>query len=176
MRPARILTALALAAVLVSAAVIPAVGAEIRSGMATLVSQDQDLLRRFNRKVRLDGGFFGFGGGDGPVDAQVARKLDRFGATVQSILDMRPDNFRFRVELVASSADVDRIYQQQYGFKRGFIAFFSPKTDTIYVSVADVNRHVFAHELAHAVIHHYFDRAPPTKIHELLAQYVESQL
>ena len=57
-----------------------------------------------------------------------------------------------------------------------FIAFYSPKTKTVYFSLKDLYLKVFAHELAHAVIDHYFEKAPPTKIHEMLAQYVENQL
>ncbi|TYO98333.1 hypothetical protein EDC39_107134 [Geothermobacter ehrlichii] len=173
MHPAHILSVALLSGVL---AAIPAAGAEIRSRQASLVYDRPEQLRQFNSRVRLSGGFFSFGSGSGQIDRDVSNKLDRFASLVQTILDMRPDNFRYRVVLLDSAEDVDRVYQQQYGMKRDFIAFFSPKTDTIYISTADVDRNVFAHELAHAVIHHYFHRAPPTKIHELLAQYVESQI
>lgn len=157
-------------------ATAPATAAEIHSRIATLSYDRIELLRQFNKKVRLGGGFFSFGGSAANVDDEVRKKLDQFGGRVQEILEMRPDKFHFKVVLLPNSKAVDQVYAEQFRLTKGFIAFFSPKTDTIYVSVEDVRPKVFAHELAHAVIHHYFHRAPPTKIHELLAQYVESQL
>ncbi|PNU21223.1 hypothetical protein C2E25_02680 [Geothermobacter hydrogeniphilus] len=164
------------AGLLLLLAAAPATAGEIHSRYATLSYDRVELLLRFNSKVRLDGGFFSFGSSSAHVDDEVRKKLDQFAARVQEILDMRPKGFKFKVVLLPNRRRVDEIYAEQYRLRKGFIAFFSPKTNTIYISVDDVKSRVFAHELAHAVIHHYFNRAPPTKIHELLAQYVESQL
>lgn len=154
----------------------PAMGLEIKSRFADLNYTSPADLSSFNRELQ-EGFGFGFGGGDTLTIANEVRdKLDKLATRVQEILDMYPAKFHYRVTLVENQKQIDDIYDSEYHSRPGFIAYFSPKSDTIYVSLEDVSRRVFAHELAHAVIHHYFHRAPPTKIHELLAQYVEEQL
>ena len=95
---------------------------------------------------------------------------------VQEILEMYPAKLRFTITLLPSKKEVQEQYRQQYDRDVEFIAFYAPETDTVYVSVKDIDLHVFAHELAHVIIDHYFNRAPPVKIHEVLAQYVETQI
>jgi hypothetical protein len=48
-----------------------------------------------------------------------------------------------------------------------------PEGNTIYVSLKDVSLGMLAHEVAHAIISSYFVVAPPEKVQEVLAGYVE---
>jgi hypothetical protein len=154
---------------------VPAHGFELQSRFATLVYQHPEDLDLFNRAFRTGFGL-GFGGGTSlNHEAETLKRLDEYAARVQSILDMRPPGFHYRIQLLADKRDVDNQYLREYQSKPGFIAYFSPKSDTIYLSLNDLEKTVLIHELAHAVIHHYFNKAPPVKIHELLAQYVERE-
>ncbi len=136
-----------------------------------------DELRQFNKRVKMGTFSFGFGNQTRvTVEEDVKRKVNLTIARVQEILEMFPRGLKFDIVLLPSEEDVQRIYREQYNLEVNFIAFYSPKTNTAYFSTRDVSLTVFAHELAHAVINHYFDNAPPVKIHELLAQYVESQM
>jgi len=78
--------------------------------------------------------------------------------------------------MLPSDEEVQAVYKKKYREDVDFIAFYSPRDKTIFVSVPDTNLGVLAHEIAHAVIDLYYGRATPLKIHEVLAQYVESHL
>ncbi|MEJ2201830.1 MAG: hypothetical protein P8X63_12580 [Desulfuromonadaceae bacterium] len=134
-------------------------------------------LRQFNKRVSLGTFSFRFGKQDRvTVEEEVKRKVNLTLARVQEILDMFPRELKFEIFLLPSEKEVQAIYLEQFAQEVSFIAFYSPKTNAAYFSVQDIDMGVFAHELAHVVINHYFDNAPPVKIHELLAQYVESQM
>jgi hypothetical protein len=154
---------------------IPAHGFELQSRFATIEYQHPEDLGRYNKALRNSFGL-GFGGGNSlSIESETLKRLDDYAVRVQSILDMHPPGFRYHVRLLADKREVNNQYQTEYQSKPGFIAYFSPKSDTIYLSLNDLEKTVLVHELAHAVIHHYFNKAPPVKIHELLAQYVERE-
>lgn len=52
-------------------------------------------------------------------------------------------------------------------------SIYIPSHNTIYVSFKDITAGMLAHEMAHAVISTYFVVAPPPKMQEILAGYVE---
>jgi hypothetical protein len=56
------------------------------------------------------------------------------------------------------------------------VSFYVYDLNTIYVSAGSFKREVLGHEIAHAVISHYFVVQPPMKAQEVLAGYVEYQL
>jgi hypothetical protein len=89
---------------------------------------------------------------------------------------MRPKGLHFRIEIFTTDAEVQAVFKKEYNRQVDFIAFYSPRSETIYVANNKLRRSVFAHEIAHAIIDRYFDKSPPVKVHELLAQYVEKQL
>ena len=68
------------------------------------------------------------------------------------------------------------IFRKKYGRDVDYIAFYSPRDKTVYVSVSDVELTVLAHEIGHVIIDFYYGMATPQKIHEVLAQYVEEHL
>ncbi|NWF98959.1 MAG: hypothetical protein HXY52_08525 [Nitrospirae bacterium] len=107
---------------------------------------------------------------------EIKNKMDVLIEKVESILEMYPREIRISIILLDSDKEVQGIYHKKYGRNVDFIAFYSPKDKTIYLSINDVELAVLAHELAHAVIDHYYGITTPTKIHEVLAQYVESHL
>lgn len=107
---------------------------------------------------------------------EVSEKFDIVIERVMEILEMFPKKMRITVVFHRDQEGVDAAYRKIYGIPTEFIAFYSPKTRELHLSLDDLNLHVLAHESAHAVIDHYFGVAPPTKIHEVLAQYVEEHI
>ncbi|MCK4851521.1 MAG: hypothetical protein KAS86_00250 [Candidatus Omnitrophica bacterium] len=97
-------------------------------------------------------------------DMSLARsRVDRLIDRVQSILDMYPDNFRFKIELHTE-------------YKKGLIAAYYRDRNSVKVYADKVTDGVLAHEIAHAVICNYFNPPPPAKMQEILAQYVDRHL
>ena len=150
---------------------------ELHARYVTLEYTDTAQLKSFNKKLKPSSFSFSFSKSSSPdLAGEVRKKLNQLSGQVQEILEMKPNNLKFRVSLLANRAEVKKIYQEQFNRKVDFVAFYSPKTKTVYFSIKDLRLKVFVHEVAHAVIDHYFDKAPPTKIHEMLAQYVETKI
>jgi hypothetical protein len=89
---------------------------------------------------------------------------------------MFPNEVKFTVSLLSSDDEVQRIYRSKYGKSVDYIAFYSPRDKTVFVSVKDIDTGVLAHEIAHVIIDLFYGIATPAKIHEVLAQYVETHL
>lgn len=150
---------------------------EILTHTARIRFEGDEDLRQFNKRVKLGTFSFRFGRQNRVTMAdEVKNKLSLTITQVQEILEMFPRGMKFDIVLLPSKKEVRRIYWEQFNREVKFIAFYSTKTNTVYLSVQDVNISILAHELAHVVINHYFENAPPVKIHEVLAQYVESQM
>ncbi|MEA3545471.1 MAG: hypothetical protein U9R69_09675, partial [Thermodesulfobacteriota bacterium] len=110
------------------------------------------------------------------VQSEVRKKINQLNGRVQEILEMKPPNMKFNIVLLPNKKEVQKVYRKLYKRNVNFIAFYSPSDRTAYYSVKDLRLRVYAHEIAHAVINHYFDKDPPVKIHEMLAQYVETKI
>lgn len=94
----------------------------------------------------------------------ASNRIDRIIERVEAILDMHPKNFNISIYLEKTHRDPQRR------------AFYEHKTRYIHVSIEDSSEGVFAHEIAHAVMNQYFSSPPPSKIQEILAQYVDKYL
>lgn len=152
-------------------------GFDLEGRFVTLSYQDNGTLTRFNKSVKA--GLFSslFGNRNQlTLEEEVLNKVDQITARVQQVLEMTPKGMRFKVLLMNTSGEVQQAYREMYNRNVDFIAYYSPQANTVYLAVEDVNLRVVSHEIAHAVINHYFQNAPPVKIHEMLAQYVESQI
>ncbi|MBL7072103.1 MAG: hypothetical protein ISS26_08075 [Candidatus Omnitrophica bacterium] len=98
------------------------------------------------------------------INTTLARsRVDRIIERVQTVLDMYPEDFRVDIYLTT-------------GYKGGYIAFYSFDKETITVYTDRVTDGVLAHEIAHAVMHRYFEVPPPRKIQEILCRYADSHL
>ena len=151
--------------------------ANLETRYASVIYEDIELLQIFHRKVKLGGIRFSFGQRvNTNLPGEVRKKINQLNGRVQEILEMKPHNMRFRIVLLPNRKEVQKIYKEQYNRKVDFIAFYSPLDKTVYLSVKDLRLRVYVHEVAHAVIDHYFEIAPPVKIHEMLAQYVEAKI
>lgn len=150
---------------------------EIKSRYATIQYEKEELLREFNRELLL-GSLSHLMRFKKNVTWQdeVKNKVDIIVERVEIVLDMRPADISFKIVLLPTDEDVQQAYKSRYNRKVDYIAFYAPKDKTIYVSVNDVRIGVFAHELGHLIIDLYYKTSTPSKIHEVLAQFVETHL
>jgi hypothetical protein len=150
---------------------------ELKSRYATVVYGSDEQLRRFDKEISLGSLSYLLGGRKSvTVDDEVRNKLDVLIERVESILSMYPKEVRFSLVLLSSDTEVQAVFRRKYGKDVEYISFYSPRDKTIYASVRDVDAGVMAHEIAHLIIDLYYGIETPEKIHEVLAQYVESHL
>ncbi|MCP3932149.1 MAG: hypothetical protein GY705_24005 [Bacteroidetes bacterium] len=107
---------------------------------------------------------------------EVIAKVDVIIEKAEVVLDMFPDNLHITVILLANAQDVAKMYLSKYGKIMEYIAYYSMSENTIYISVDDTNLRVFAHEVGHAIVNHYFEVRPPYTVHELMAQFTEEHI
>lgn len=152
-------------------------GFELKTEYATIIYEKEEHLRQFNKKVSLGSLSYlmrnkkSFTAAD-----EVKNKLDVIVERVETILDMFPKGLKFTIVLLSSDTDVQKVYRNRYGSRVNFIAFYSPKDKTVFISVDDIKLGVLAHELTHVILDQYFGVSPPVKIHEILARFVETHL
>lgn len=150
---------------------------ELKSRFTTIVYSSEDLVRRFNRELSL--GRLSYLLKNRPsitAEDEVRNKVDVIVERVETIIEMFPRDFKFTIILLPSEDEVQAVYRNKYERSVDYIAFYAPKEKIMYVSVEDVDIGVLAHEIAHVVIDFYYGISTPTKIHEVLAQYVETHL
>ena len=94
----------------------------------------------------------------------ASNRIDRIVERVETIIDMRPKDLH-----------VD-IYLQRGDLKYNEIAFYQYKTGAVYISVDKASDGVFAHELSHAIVNRYFTTPIPSKMQEIITQYVDKYL
>ncbi|MBN3038424.1 MAG: hypothetical protein JW869_03280 [Candidatus Omnitrophica bacterium] len=152
----------------------------IESQYCTIRYRPEVDLKKINRKIDLT--FFDFN----PqyykvkveeVEQKLAEKFDRLFERVQQILDMFPRKIHINVAIYEDQQQLDDCYYQLFGpSSKQRISYYVHKYTTIYTTESAISEEVLAHEIAHAIIDHYFLILPPEKIKELLAQYVEFHL
>lgn len=143
-------------------------------------------LERLNRKLKLgrSSGFLGlFGGGEsGSIRERLGKKVDDIFKNAQVLLDMYNCKSIIKIMTYADQNEIDQAYSNlisQFNLSSihtDRIAFYFHKLKTVYVSLETVTEGVLAHELAHSIIDHYFIIRPPSKVAEMLAQYVDKHL
>ncbi len=152
-------------------------GYELKTRYITIVYNNEDQLRRFNKEISLGSLSYLLRNKKSiTADDEIKNKLDVIIERVESILEMYPKEVKFTITLLSSDDEVQGIFRSKYGKNVDYIAFYSPRDKTIFVSVKDIELEVLAHEIAHVVIDFYYGTSTPTKIHEVLAQYVETHL
>ncbi|OQX13534.1 MAG: hypothetical protein BWK76_16055 [Desulfobulbaceae bacterium A2] len=153
-------------------------GGELRTQYATVQYDSPALLQEFNDNLQL-------GRQLGHVltmrkaltrEDELRAKLDIVINKAQEVLDMRPQNLRFIIRLYPNEQGVRAEYKKNYNQEVNYLAYYSLSRKTMYLSVNRVSLRVFAHEVGHVIVDHFFPVRPPYKIHELMAQYVETHI
>lgn len=175
--PSRILKATLSSLILILLLVSSSFAGEIKGRYATIIYDDEELLRKFNDKIFLGRGlYFLSKKRKNTVTEEIKDKTNVIVEKVEAVLEMFPEKLRFTIVLLPTAKDVQRVFKENYKKNVDYIAFYSPKQKTVYLSVKDIKLRVLAHEIGHVVVEHYFDVSPPVKIHELLAQFAETHI
>ena len=96
---------------------------------------------------------------------------------VSGILDMLPYGMKTSVKICRNVEDLRGLYTGMFASDLGNQkSFYVYQTGTMYVSEDNFKREIIGHEMAHAIISHYFVVPAPVKIQEVLAMYVEFNL
>ncbi len=103
--------------------------------------------------------------------------LDALFIWAGNVLDMQLYSFRGTIKIVATSADLGKVYQALYGVEgRPQKAFYVYEVNTLYLSAEDFTKEIIGHEMAHAIVSNFFVVQPPEKVAEVLSGYIEFQL
>jgi hypothetical protein len=150
---------------------------EIKTQYIKVVYSSEDELRSFSKDIYLGSLSYLLRNRESVMaEDDLKNRLDVIVEKVESILDMYPKEVKFTIRLLPSEDAVRRVYKARYGKSADYIAFYSSIGKVIFVSVADVDTRILAHEIAHAIIDLYYGIATPSRIHEILAEYVADHL
>ncbi|MBU0469823.1 MAG: hypothetical protein KKD07_09280 [Candidatus Omnitrophica bacterium] len=109
-------------------------------------------------------------------DSILAKTLDSLYLEVSDILDLHSYNYHGSIHFVKDQAAVRKIFAKYFGKEFSERSFFLQEENIIFISSEDLTLGMLGHEIAHAIICHYFVAPPPTKTQEVLAGYVEYSL
>jgi hypothetical protein len=117
-------------------------------------------------------------GEDIASEPDIARMADILYGLVGDMLDMHIYNFKGSIKICQDHAQLNNIYRNLFNkdLLSYMVSFYVNDISTIYISGESFRREVLGHEIAHAIINHYFVVSPPMKVQEILAKYIEYQL
>jgi hypothetical protein len=110
------------------------------------------------------------------ADEELADTLDTLFSQVCDILDMQLYSFQGNIKICRDYAQLNRIYRDFFHKELGTRSFYVHNSNTVYTSADNFRLGIVGHEIAHAIICHYFVVLPSVKVQEVLAMYVEYQL
>lgn len=152
-----------------------------KSKLVTIQYNDKHLLEEFEDKIRpssfsyaLNTIFLGENGAS--KDASLGEFVDTLFKRVQQILDMPLPSLRVKIQLLKDQKDVSWTWASITGKPTKAPAFYWKKTNTIYLQPQELSTGILAHEMGHAVIDHYFVIRPPSKVAEMLCEYVDKEI
>jgi hypothetical protein len=103
--------------------------------------------------------------------------LDALFSQICDYLDMQLYSFKGTIKICRDFEHLIGIYERLFNSRDlNTSSFYVYALNTIYISPENFKREVLGHEIAHAIISHYFVVQPPMKAAEVLAGYVEYQL
>ena len=132
---------------------------------------------RLNRRGLFSGGFFSSEPAAAATqEEEVAQRLDRLLKKAEEMLDMYPPDLKLTIKIFKNETSLGETYFKIFGERKDYEAFYIHQYETIYTSEYGISDSVIIHEMAHAVVDHYFSANPPPKVSEILATYVDQHL
>lgn len=108
---------------------------------------------------------------------ELAEMLDVLFVRACEVLDMRLYSFKGTIKICYNDEELNRVYEDLFAKEsKNRRSFYNYDFNIIYVSAQSFSRDIITHEIAHAVISHYFVISPSSRVQELLAGYAEYQL
>lgn len=143
--------------------------------------QSPEDLKTFNKKVvyysaqRSLKSLFSPSGSNSLTD-RLKKKVDALYERVQEILDMRERMNKVIINISHDKKQLNAAFYRIFKKKCSVRAWYIYEFNTIYINADDLNEGILAHEMAHAIIDHYFAVRPPEATAEILARYVDKHL
>lgn len=113
---------------------------------------------------------------DPGLEGVLAESLDALFEEVSDALDIQVYDYHGSICVLPDREAVVNMVTSIIACPYDARAFYVHEMNTIYVSAADVTAGVLGHEIAHAIMSHYFVVPPPAKVQEILSGYVEFAL
>ncbi len=110
------------------------------------------------------------------LEEQLGAKCDTIFRRVEEVLDMVPPGMHVTVRIAREQGQISHSHESRYGQGTDAVAFYVFENNTIYAACPNLSESVLAHEMAHAIIDHYFGVRPPRKVEEMLAIYADENL
>lgn len=115
--------------------------------------------------------------GNSSAEAELAEMLDILFLTVSDILDVHLYSFQGTIKVCPDEDALASVYKNLFEGEPGSrLSFYVNELNAIYITAGHFKREILGHEIAHAILSHYFVVQPPVKVAEVLAGYVEYQL
>ena len=109
-------------------------------------------------------------------ESELSEMLDALFTQVCDSLDMQLYSFQGKIKICPDKERLNKIYNSLFNKDLQASSFYVYSLNTVYISADSFKREILGHEMAHAIISHYFVVQPSVKIQEVLAGYVEYQL
>ncbi len=153
----------------------------LQSKFCTVHYSDSDQLEKFTGKIRAGAlnrtlNKFLVGNVGDSNQSELGEFLDGLFKRVQLVLDMPMSGLRVEIQLHRNVREVREVYTQLTGQSSDAPAFYWKKNNTIHIQAENLTVGMLAHEMGHAILDHYFAVQPPTKIAEMLCQYVDKEI
>ena len=153
----------------------------VETRFTRLAYRDFKDLKKVNRSIDYSPGGLSLPGFLSRVDDQelgkvISKKVDALYLRVQEILDMRPRFKKVTIRIFTNTAELKKECLKLSGGSCQIRAWYIFENNTIYINAKDVHEGMLAHEMAHAIIDHYFAVRPPRATAEILARYVDRHL
>ena len=106
----------------------------------------------------------------------LIKTIDALYLEVSDILGIHIYSFHGNIKFYSNQLGLNEVFRNY--FKEDFPerCFYFHNTNTIYVSFPDLTLGMAGHEIAHAILSHYFVIPPSNEVQEILAGYVEYNL
>ncbi len=102
--------------------------------------------------------------------------VDTLFLEIADTLDIHTYTFKGEIRILADKDSVNSVFRELLGddFHQG--SFYLPDKRIIYIAYDEMTLGMLGHEMAHALMSHYFVVPPSEKIQEILSGYVEFRL
>ena len=135
----------------------------------------ESLLEKINFNYLLHMETFS-GEEDNDIKGLLARTMDALYLETSDIIGINIYSFHGNIVLLSDKQKVEDVFQQYFDTDFPERSLYLHSKNTIYISWPDATLGMMGHEIAHAIISHYFVVPPSEKIQEILSGYVEYKL
>lgn len=107
------------------------------------------------------------------IDSIISSLFDSIYLEVSDILDIHIYSFHATIKILSDKEKMADVLEKYLKKRINMPSYYFQSKNTIYISFDDLTLGMLAHEIAHAIISHYFVVAPSEKVQEVLSGYVE---